>query len=351
MLYLCQTKGKEGYIMPTIHVAAGLIWRRGRVLICKRGPSKAHSHLWEFPGGKLEEGENALQCLVRELKEELGITVAPDCEIAQGTDTLPDGRQLQFHFVQGYLPEGEPQCTEHEALCWARPQALEQFRFCPAEEKLAAKLAKEPFIDHFFWDFDGTLMDTYPTMSLGFQKALAALGHEVPLEEVLKAVKVSVGAACRKYGELFNLKQEDLMAQYRHFESQLTPDAQPYPGMAETLALGKRYHIGQHLYTHRSRNAVTYLEKHLDASILGEVVTSEDGYPIKPAPDALNAMADRLKVSPANCLMVGDRDIDVQAGLNAGMQGCLFDPDGHYDAFDAPNRVRSFRMFRERFIP
>ena len=121
--------------------------------------------------------------------------------------------------------------------------------------------------------------------------------------------------------------------------------------MAETLALGKRYHIGQHLYTHRSRTALDYLAQYLDLSVLGEAVTREDGYPGKPAPDALKAMAEKLKASPANCLMVGDRDIDVQAGLNAGMQGCLFDPDGHYDHFDTPLRVRSFRMFRERFIP
>jgi len=337
--------------MSIVHVAAGLIWRRGRVLICKRGPSKANSHLWEFPGGKIEAGETAAQCLVRELKEELGITVTADCEIAQGQDKLPDGRELLFHFVQGYLPKGEPQCTEHEALCWARPQALEQFRFCPADEKLAMRLAKEPFMDHFFWDFDGTLMDTYPTMSRGFQQALASLGHETPLNEVLAAIKVSVASACQKYGAQFDLDPDAIMAQYRHFESQLTPGALPYPGMAETLTLARRYHIGQHLYTHRSRKALDYLAQHLDLSVLGEVVTREDGYPGKPAPDALKVMADKLKASPANCLMVGDRDIDVQAGLNAGMTGCLFDPDGHYDAFDTLYRVRSFRMFRERFIP
>ena len=336
--------------MSIVHVAAGLIWRRGRVLICKRGPSKANSHLWEFPGGKLEAGESAPECLVRELKEELGITIVADCQIAQGQDILPDGRQLVFHFVQGYLPQGEPQCTEHEALCWARPQALDQFRFCPADAQLAAQLAKEPYWEHFFWDFDGTLMDTYPTMSAAFQKALSALGHETPLK-VLSRIKISVASACQHYSEKFSLNAAAIMAQYRYFEGQLTPAALPYPDMAEALTLGKRYHISQHLYTHRSRKALDYLQKHLDVALFEGIVTREDGYPAKPAPDALKALMARANAQPRTCLMIGDRDIDVQAGLNAGMCGCLFDPDGFYASFDAPYRVRSFRMFRERFVP
>lgn len=337
--------------MCTIHVAAGLIWRRGRVLICRRGPSKAHSHLWEFPGGKLEPGETAQEALVRELQEELGIAVTPDCRIAQGRDVLPDGRQLHFHFVQGYLAQGEPRCSEHEALYWARPGELKGFQFCPADEKLALHLAAEPDFQHFFWDFDGTLMDTYPAMSRGFMQALEDLGHPIPLAEALKAVKVSLAFASGHYGAQWGLDPQAIMARYRHFEGRLTPDALPYPRMAQTLREAREAGIGQHLYTHRSRNALVYLQRHLDLSLLGERVTREDGYPHKPAPDALKAMAERLHCDPARCLMVGDRDIDVQAGLNAGMQGCLFDPEGHYDAFDAPLRVRSFRMFRERFVP
>jgi len=62
--------------MPTIDVAAGLVWREGRLLIAKRHDNAHLGGLWEFPGGKREPNETFEQCLARELREELGIEVS-----------------------------------------------------------------------------------------------------------------------------------------------------------------------------------------------------------------------------------------------------------------------------------
>lgn len=59
-------------------------------------------------------------------------------------------------------------------------------------------------------------------------------------------------------------------------------------------------------------------------------VTSEDGFPSKPAPDALLHLLEKHQLDPARCLMIGDRNIDMESALNAGIAGAVFDPDGYY---------------------
>ena len=71
-----------------IEVSAGIVFdREGRILICQRGEGRHNAHLWEFPGGKREEGESATECLLRELQEELFLPVtdvAPYAETVCG---------------------------------------------------------------------------------------------------------------------------------------------------------------------------------------------------------------------------------------------------------------------------
>ena len=69
-------------------------------------------------------------------------------------------------------------------------------------------------------------------------------------------------------------------------------------------------------------------------------VTSEDGFPPKPAPDAVLFLMQQYAIPPAAAVMVGDRLLDARAGLNAGIAGCLWDPEGAHPDF-AGLRVRS----------
>lgn len=337
--------------MREIQVAAGVIWRQGRVLICKRGAGRLHAHLWEFPGGKLEAGETPQACLERELREELRIAVRPDCLLHEGEEALPRGDRLHFYFVQGTLAQGQPVLTEHEEARWVRPEELAGYSFCPADEAFARSLSAQPRVTHFFWDFDGTLMDTYPAVARAYQLGLAELGRRAPLDEVMGAVKISLEAASRLYHDRWDLSPEELMAQYRRFEPELTPASKPLPGMAEALAALHGAGAHHYVYTHRGRIAMHYLAAVMDTSLFEDVVSSEDGFPLKPDPTALEAMLARNRVPPAAAMMVGDRDIDVEAGLNAGIAGCLIDPQGYYAAYDAPFRVGSFAALQERFWP
>ena len=155
-----------------IEVSAGIVSRDdGRVLIAKRGEGRKNAHLWEFPGGKREAGESAADCLVRELREELSLpvrSVRPVCTAeAQG---------IRFTFLRA-VTDAVPVPTEHEDVRFVQPREMLSLDFCPADTRIARQMALlAPPVRSFFWDFDGTLMDTYPVMSVSLSRACARFG-------------------------------------------------------------------------------------------------------------------------------------------------------------------------------
>ncbi len=121
--------------------AAALIDVDGRVLICQRPKGKQLAGLWEFPGGKVEPGETPEQCLIRELQEELGITVAQAC---LAPFVFASHSYESFHLLMPlYLLrrwEGQVTRKEHEALAWVKPDKLGDYPMPPADEPLVAWL-------------------------------------------------------------------------------------------------------------------------------------------------------------------------------------------------------------------
>lgn len=123
--------------------AAALIDAQGRVLIAQRPAHKALGGLWEFPGGKVEPGESPEAALVRELKEELDLTVEPDCldPFAFASHAYPD-----FHLLMPlYLAtkwHGEPKLNTDaaQAIAWVRARELRHYPMPPADVVLVERL-------------------------------------------------------------------------------------------------------------------------------------------------------------------------------------------------------------------
>ena len=122
-------------------VACALVDVDGRVLIARRPQGKPMAGLWEFPGGKLREGETPEAALIRELKEELAIDVTEACLAPFAFASHPYG---DFHLL---LPlyvcrrwEGAAQALEHEALAWVRPKRMGSWPMPPADKPLVAML-------------------------------------------------------------------------------------------------------------------------------------------------------------------------------------------------------------------
>ena len=121
--------------------ACALVDRDGRVLLARRPKGKAHAGLWEFPGGKIAEGETPEGALIRELKEELGIETDQSClaPIAFASCDLEDFHLLMPLFVCRKW-SGTPIALEADELRWVKPNALLELDMPPADRPLAAQL-------------------------------------------------------------------------------------------------------------------------------------------------------------------------------------------------------------------
>lgn len=115
-----------------IVVAAGVVERDGRIMICRRKPDVHNGLKWEFPGGKLEKGEGPEAALKRELMEELGI----DVEVGRVKDVLmhayPD-RDVLILFYGCRILSGEPKTIDCEAIAWAKPEELAAYDFADGD--------------------------------------------------------------------------------------------------------------------------------------------------------------------------------------------------------------------------
>ena len=98
-----------------IAVVAAVIWDKDRFLACQRPESKARGGLWEFVGGKVEPGETKTQALVRECREELGITISVEEPFLELTHRYPD-LTIQLTVFHASVAEGTPRLLEHQAF-------------------------------------------------------------------------------------------------------------------------------------------------------------------------------------------------------------------------------------------
>jgi 8-oxo-dGTP diphosphatase len=122
-------------------VACALIDPDGRVLLAERPAGKNLAGLWEFPGGKLEAGERPEETLIRELNEELGITVKEPClaPLTFASHGYPDFHLLMPLYVCRRW-EGIVIAREGQRLAWVRPNKFKDYAMPPADEPLAAHL-------------------------------------------------------------------------------------------------------------------------------------------------------------------------------------------------------------------
>lgn len=122
-------------------VAAALVDADGRILIAQRPAGKSMAGLWEFPGGKVHDGETPEAALIRELQEELSIDTRRSClaPLTFASHTYDD-----FHLIMPlYLCrvwQGTPTGVEGQNLKWVRPNGLREYPMPPADEPLVAML-------------------------------------------------------------------------------------------------------------------------------------------------------------------------------------------------------------------
>lgn len=126
-----------------IEVAAGLVFRGGRLLITQRCKGSHLEGLWEFPGGKREPEETFQECLRRELNEELGIEVEVRELIEEIRHQYP-GKSVRLKFYRCVLLYNEPAAIGCDAVAWITPAELDVYPFPAADARLLALLRSRP---------------------------------------------------------------------------------------------------------------------------------------------------------------------------------------------------------------
>lgn len=122
-------------------VACALLDADNRVLICQRPEGKTLAGLWEFPGGKVEPGEAPEDALIREMEEEVGITIRKPCLAPL---TFASFAYETFHLLMPLYVcrrwEGRVTSREGQAIAWVRPNRLRDYPMPPADEPLIPHL-------------------------------------------------------------------------------------------------------------------------------------------------------------------------------------------------------------------
>ncbi|HZS56402.1 MAG TPA: (deoxy)nucleoside triphosphate pyrophosphohydrolase [Bryobacteraceae bacterium] len=126
-------------------VSAGIIYRDGRVLIGQRRKGDRHAYKWEFPGGKVEQGESPQDALVRELSEELQIQATIGSELARYEHDYPSGSRVHLLFFVVREFEGEPTARVFEQICWTDLHSLPTVDFLDGDLDFVKRLARGDF--------------------------------------------------------------------------------------------------------------------------------------------------------------------------------------------------------------
>ena len=128
---------------PSVTVAIGVIERAGKILICRRSKNGALAGYWEFPGGKCEPGESPVDCLHRELAEELAVTVQILHAFPVIEHEYPAVR-VRLHPFLCKHERGDPQPLASDEILWVDASALREYRFPEANAGLIEQIIHIP---------------------------------------------------------------------------------------------------------------------------------------------------------------------------------------------------------------
>lgn len=171
---------------------------------------------------------------------------------------------------------------------------------------------------HIIWDFDGTLFDSYPAMATAFSAALGEFGITVPIESILAYMKISIGNAIEHFSTLYHLDEAFIKRFTQLREEEEREKILPFPGALELCrgfcaSGGKNY-----LFTHRGDSALYYMKKYGLADCFSDWVTAKQGFLRKPSTEGLLYLINKHCFSAREALVIGDRELDILAGKNAG---------------------------------
>jgi phosphoglycolate phosphatase-like HAD superfamily hydrolase len=178
---------------------------------------------------------------------------------------------------------------------------------------------------HIIWDFDGTLFNTYPHTAQAFLNTLKKEYRvNENMHEIEKHMRFSLQYAYDFYKEKFDIDDEFIQKfnEYRKLYENL--NALPFNNAYLVCKFIFDQGGANYLFTHRDTSVNAMMQKHGFYDLFKDIVTSEDGFPRKPAPDGLLHLIEKHKMKKEEVLYIGDRGIDLQCAKAAGIKSCLY---------------------------
>lgn len=179
----------------------------------------------------------------------------------------------------------------------------------------------------FIWDFDGTLFNTYPQTVNAYLQVLAEYGIEESAGEIERYARISLGELERYLRSKYDV-HHDFFGKVGEKRRELEGGfSEPFPEAAKFVREAAAAGALNLLYSHRDKMAVDMLKRSgLWEYFADAIVAGDEGFAWKPSPDSVVALLSRNGVEKSEAIMVGDREIDVLSGKNAGIDSCLIMP-------------------------
>ena len=193
--------------------------------------------------------------------------------------------------------------------------------------------------DNIIWDFDGTLFDTYPAMCRDLQAVMEGLGVHASLEDLLPRFTTSRETVLAWCGQQAGMTAQEVDQIYRAWVTEHgQPEAYTFPHVRSILERFQAAGGRNFVFTHRSDSVHDYLAGADLTKYFTDVVSAGTTYARKPAPAGNLHIIETYGLDKNYTLAVGDRELDVLAGKNAGIHACLFSLENRETAAD--HRIR-----------
>ena len=176
-------------------------------------------------------------------------------------------------------------------------------------------------IKNFIWDFDGTIYDSYPHSTAAFCMVLDKYKIEYDKKRVLADLQITFDYAFEKYG-LTKGQILEFRSIVKNYD--LKPLIVPYEKTGYILRMVLKNGGKNFIYTHRDTETLEYyLRKYDLMKMFEECVTADYGFEKKPSPQGVRYIVEKFGLKSDETVMIGDRELDVQSGVGAGVLGCL----------------------------
>ena len=179
------------------------------------------------------------------------------------------------------------------------------------------------------FDFDGTLSDTYPCFANAFLDTCRDFSVDCSYERAYDLLKKSVGHAMNSFD--FGVPHNIVDRSFHDYHCiRAVTEQKPFPDASELLEFIRKNGGRSYIYSHSGIIVQQLVNIWGWREYFCGVIDARLKVPRKPDPTGLNHICEKYSIDKSRAIMVGDRDIDTDAGKNAGIDGCLFDPENYY---------------------